>query len=44
MSKKTTKKVDKMCFRCNSQLYESELADYAYQCFECDEDFYSFEQ
>lgn len=36
--------VNKKCFRCGSQLYKSELPDYTYQCFKCDEDFYSFEQ
>lgn len=34
----------KRCFRCNSQLYLSEIKEYKYQCFTCDEDFYGFEQ
>lgn len=32
------------CRRCGAPLFPSLLAEYAYQCFGCDEDFYSFEQ
>ena len=32
------------CRRCGSPLFKSLLDGYAYQCFTCDEDFYSFEQ
>lgn len=31
------------CPRCRGPLYASDLPQYKYQCFECDEDFYSFE-
>lgn len=31
------------CPRCNGVLYKSELPDYSYQCFVCDEDFYGIE-
>jgi len=31
------------CRRCGGPLYKSELPQYAYQCFFCDEDFFSFE-
>ena len=34
---------DKKCFRCGSQLLESDLPDYSYLCFECDENMYEFE-
>lgn len=34
---------DKKCFRCGSQLLVSDLPDYDYLCFECDENFYKFE-
>jgi len=33
-----------VCKRCGGPLFESNLSDYKYQCFECDEDFYAFEQ
>ena len=32
------------CVRCGAPLFESKLPGYEYQCFECDEDFYAFEQ
>lgn len=32
------------CRRCGSPLFPSDLPEYAFQCFECDEDFYAFEQ
>ena len=32
------------CCRCGAPLFKSLLPEYAYQCFKCDEDFYSFEQ
>ena len=31
------------CRRCGHPVYRSNLAEYAYQCFHCDEDLYSFE-
>lgn len=31
------------CPRCGRPLFKSYLPEYAYQCFECDEDFYGFE-
>jgi len=31
------------CRRCGGSVYKSDLPEYAYQCFTCDEDFYSFE-
>lgn len=34
---------DKKCFRCGSQLLVSDLPDYTYLCFECDENMYGFE-
>lgn len=34
---------DKKCFRCGSQLLVSDLPDYDYLCFECDENMYEFE-
>ena len=33
-----------ICSRCGSPLFPSLLEDYTYQCFDCGEDFYSFEQ
>ena len=35
--------VDKKCFRCGSQLLISDLPNYKYLCFECDENMYEFE-
>jgi len=35
---------NKTCSKCGAQLYYSDNDDYTYQCFDCDEDFYSFEQ
>lgn len=32
------------CRRCGSPLFKSLIPDYKYQCFNCDEDFYGFEQ
>lgn len=34
---------DMVCRRCGSPVYESDNPEYRYQCFGCDEDFYSFE-
>lgn len=34
---------DKKCFRCGSQLLVSDLPNYSYLCFECDENMYEFE-
>src|SRR5699024_2194326 len=34
---------NKICRRCNSKLKPSDLEDYEYVCFECDENFYEFE-
>ena len=31
------------CRRCGGPVYKSDLPKYVYQCFTCDEDFYSFE-
>ena len=36
-------KVIKKCFRCGSELLESDLQDYDYLCPNCDENFYEFE-
>ena len=33
-----------VCFRCGAPLFPSLLEGYTCQCFDCDEDFYSFEQ
>ncbi len=33
-----------ICKRCGSPLYPSDLPEYAFQCFSCDEDFFRFEQ
>ena len=33
----------KICRRCNGKLEPSDLEDYEYVCFECDENFYEFE-
>lgn len=32
------------CQRCGAPLFKSLLPGYVYQCFNCDEDFYAFEQ
>lgn len=32
------------CRRCGAPLFYSFVPDYKYQCFDCDEDFYGFEQ
>ena len=34
---------DMVCRRCGHPVYESDIAEYSYQCFHCDEDLYSFE-
>ena len=34
---------DMICRRCGSPVYESDISGYSYQCFQCDEDLYSFE-
>jgi len=31
------------CRRCGGPVYKSDLPEYVYQCFTCDEDFYGFE-
>ena len=31
------------CPRCGCPVYPSDIPEYNYQCFDCDEDFYSFE-
>lgn len=31
------------CRRCGGRLFKSAVPGYVYQCYECDEDFYSFE-
>jgi len=33
----------RLCNRCDNKVIKSELADYSYQCLECDEDLYVFE-
>lgn len=33
----------RVCLRCGNEVEKSELADYSYQCFECDEDLFEFE-
>ena len=33
-----------ICERCKSPLFPSDIKGYQYQCFSCDEDFFSFEQ
>ena len=33
-----------ICRRCGSPLFPSDIKGYTYQCFQCDEDFYSIEQ
>ena len=35
--------VNKKCFRCGNQLLISDLPEYKYLCFECDENMYEFE-
>ena len=35
--------VNKKCFRCGSQLLASDLPEYDYLCFECDENMFDFE-
>ena len=37
-------KKEKRCVKCGSKLYKSEIEGYTYQCFKCDEDFYTIEQ
>jgi len=32
------------CKKCNNELILSEVEGYKWQCLECDEDFYEFEQ
>lgn len=34
---------ERYCNRCDSKVSESDLDEYSYQCFECDEDLYEFE-
>ena len=34
---------DMVCKRCGNLVYQSDHAEYIYQCFRCDEDLYSFE-
>ena len=33
---------DMICRRCGRPVYDSDNPEYRYQCFHCDEDFYSF--
>ena len=33
-----------ICRFCGSPLFPSDVEEYTYQCFQCDEDFYSIEQ
>lgn len=34
---------ERRCNRCNSKVEKSDLKEYSYQCFDCDEDLYTFE-
>lgn len=34
---------DLKCRKCGGKVYESDNPEYSYQCFNCDEDLYSFE-
>ena len=34
---------DMVCRRCGHPVYKSDISEYSYQCFHCDEDLYSFE-
>ena len=34
---------DMICRRCGRPVYPSDIPEYSYQCFHCDEDFYSIE-
>ena len=34
---------DMVCRRCGGPVYASDIPEYSYQCFHCDEDFYSVE-
>lgn len=34
---------DMVCKLCGNPVYQSDNAEYSYQCFRCDEDLYSFE-
>lgn len=38
------RKSNGICRRCGSPLFPSDIKGYTYQCFQCDEDFYSIEQ
>lgn len=38
------RKSNGICRHCGSPLFPSDITDYTYQCFRCDEDFYSIEQ
>lgn len=37
-------KVNKYCFRCNSQLFKTDVRGYPYVCYKCDENMYNFER
>jgi NADH pyrophosphatase NudC (nudix superfamily) len=36
-------RTNKLCPKCDSNLYLSDLEDYDHTCYECDESFYKFE-
>ena len=36
-------KTEKECLHCGNKLYKSDLKDYTYVCYECEENFYEFE-
>lgn len=41
--KKNIPAENRCCNRCDSKVAKSKLQEYAYQCFECDEDLYTIE-
>jgi hypothetical protein len=36
-------KEKRRCKKCNAVVFPSELPEYTYECFDCDEDLYEFE-
>lgn len=43
IKKSVTSEEKRFCNRCDNEVAESELKEYRYQCFECDEDLYTIE-
>lgn len=43
IKKPETKEEKRFCNRCDNEVADSELKEYRYQCFECDEDLYTIE-